>query len=77
MSLVPFKFSGTLLSKFVYNTCMLVARKAIHKTACLNKIVKCCIRKLQCIKVTHFLFCCISVDVVLVSCALCINLIHK
>jgi len=75
MSLVLFSFSGTLSSKFVYN--MLVARKAIHKSVCLNKIVTLRIRRLQYIKVTHFLFCCISVDVVLVCCALCINLIHK
>jgi len=73
MSLVLFSLCDSLLFKFVYN--MLVARKAIHKLVCLNKIVTLLIRGLQYVKVTHFLFCCFRVDVVLLCCALSVNLL--
>jgi len=56
---------------------VLVARKAIRKLVCLYKIVTFRIRGLEYVKVTPFFFCCVSVDVLLVCCALGINLIHK
>lgn len=75
MSLVLFSLCGSLLFKSVYN--MLVARKAVHKLVCLNKVVVLLIRGLQYVKVTYILFCCIRVDVDLLCCSLCINLFHK